>query len=66
MIAVWGFVHGAGFVIEQVWIAATAPKAPTIDSDLTVSFANLGIAAGAALGCLAIATTSTYIVVWIY
>jgi MFS transporter, DHA1 family, inner membrane transport protein len=64
VIAFWGLLHGAGFVIAQVWITAPAWEAPELASSLTISFSNLGIAAGAALGGLVIDKFGIKQVVW--
>lgn len=46
----WGAVHTSSLVITQMWLTSEAPEAPEFATSLFASFANLGIAAGAAVG----------------
>lgn len=46
----WGAAHTSSLVITQIWLTSEAPEAPEFATSLFASFANLGIAAGAAVG----------------
>ncbi|MCC8396837.1 MFS transporter [Paraburkholderia sp. MMS20-SJTR3] len=46
----WGAVHTSSLVITQIWLTSEAPEAPEFATSLFASFANLGIAVGAAVG----------------
>lgn len=46
LIAVWGFVHTACFVVSQSWIMSAAPGAEDFANSLGVSFGNLGLTLG--------------------
>jgi predicted MFS family arabinose efflux permease len=49
LIAVWGFVHTACFVVGQSWIMSAAPGAEDFANSLGVSFGNLGLTLGATI-----------------
>ncbi|AUH51361.1 MFS transporter [Chromobacterium sp. ATCC 53434] len=48
--AFWGAAHTSGLVVTQVWLSAEAPDAPEFLGALYISFINLGVALGSALG----------------
>lgn len=50
LLLVWGAAHAASFVVCQLRVSRAAPEAPRLASALNISAANLGIAAGPALG----------------
>jgi predicted MFS family arabinose efflux permease len=49
LIAVWGFVHTACFVVGQSWIMSAAQGAEDFANSLGVSFGNLGLTLGAVI-----------------
>ncbi|GAA0557698.1 MFS transporter [Chitinophaga japonensis] len=49
LIAVWGLVHTACFVVSQTWIREAAPGAEDFANSLGVSFGNLGLTIGTTL-----------------
>ncbi len=57
LIAIWGFVHTACFVIGQSWIMSAAPGAEDFANSLGVSFGNLGLTIGAVVSGWVIANT---------
>ncbi|MFP3388416.1 MFS transporter [Brevibacillus sp. SIMBA_040] len=46
----WGIVHSGGLVVSQAWLMTEAQDAPEFGNSLFVSFSNLGITLGSALG----------------
>jgi predicted MFS family arabinose efflux permease len=59
-ILVWGVAHSASFVFCQVRVMAIAPEAPSFAGSLNISASNIGIAAGALAGGLAIEQSSPF------
>ncbi|MDK0519685.1 MFS transporter [Streptomyces sp. ML-6] len=49
-VLVWGAVHSGGLVVSQSWLGRDAGDAPEFGNSLFISFSNLGITAGTALG----------------
>ena len=54
LLLLWGAAHAASFVVCQLRVGRAAPAAPRLASALNISAANLGIAAGPALGAAAL------------
>jgi predicted MFS family arabinose efflux permease len=50
VLAIWGAVHAAVFLLCQMRVMQSAPDAPAFAGTLNISAANLGIAAGGAFG----------------
>jgi MFS transporter, DHA1 family, inner membrane transport protein len=50
VLALWGAVHAATFLVSQVRVMRVAPEAPAFASSLNISAGNIGIAAGAIVG----------------
>jgi MFS transporter, DHA1 family, inner membrane transport protein len=50
LLAVWGATHAGSFLLSQMRVMLSAPTAPAFAAALNISAANIGIAAGAAIG----------------
>ncbi|MEU9317594.1 MFS transporter [Streptomyces sp. NPDC048295] len=50
MVLVWGAVHSGGLVVSQSWLGRDASDAPEFGNSLFISFSNLGITVGTAVG----------------
>jgi DHA1 family inner membrane transport protein len=50
VLALWGAVHAATFLVSQVRVMRVAPDAPAFAASLNISAGNIGIAAGAIVG----------------
>ncbi|QGQ97236.1 MFS transporter [Paenibacillus psychroresistens] len=64
IIVVWGILFTSGLNISQNWLISEASEAPEFANGLFVSFSNLGIALGTALGGLFIAHMGIQQVIW--
>ncbi|MDT0147702.1 MFS transporter [Priestia aryabhattai] len=51
-ILVWGFLFAIGNNVSQYWITSAAPEAPDFSNGLFLSFSNLGVTIGTAVGGL--------------
>ncbi|MEV7238233.1 MFS transporter [Streptomyces sp. NPDC051020] len=49
-VLVWGAVHSGGLVVSQSWLGRDAVDAPEFGNSLFISFSNLGITVGTAVG----------------
>ncbi|MER8084462.1 MFS transporter [Streptomyces sp. NPDC094048] len=49
-VLVWGAVHSGGLVVSQSWLGRDASDAPEFGNSLFISFSNLGITVGTAVG----------------
>lgn len=50
LLVIWGAAHAAAFLLSQMRVMLSAPTAPAFAAALNISAANIGIAAGAAIG----------------
>lgn len=50
LIAAWGFLQTPCFLTSQAYMIETAPEAPEFANSIAISFGNLGISFGAAMG----------------
>ncbi|GGV88831.1 MFS transporter [Streptomyces gelaticus] len=50
VVLVWGAVHSGGLIVSQSWLARDASDAPEFGNSLFISFSNLGITVGTAVG----------------
>ncbi|MGO4200426.1 MFS transporter [Rhodococcus sp. TAF43] len=50
VVIVWGTVHSGGLIVSQSWLGVDASAAPEFGNSLFISFSNLGIAVGTAVG----------------
>ncbi|MBB5638656.1 putative MFS family arabinose efflux permease [Pedobacter cryoconitis] len=65
LIAVWGFLQTPCFLTSQAYMIETAPEAPEFANSISISFGNLGISIGTAIGGLSIATYGIHSTPWI-
>ncbi|ASZ12694.1 MFS transporter [Chitinophaga pendula] len=65
LIAVWGFVHTACFIIGQAWINSAAPHAQEFANSLGISFGNLGLTAGTMISGWVIAGAGVQYTAWV-
>ncbi|MER8105234.1 MFS transporter [Kitasatospora sp. NPDC094016] len=63
-ILLWGAVHSGGLVVSQSWLARDAQDAPEFGNSLFISFSNLGITAGSAVGGLVVSTAGARHLPW--
>ncbi|MDT3425866.1 putative MFS family arabinose efflux permease [Paenibacillus forsythiae] len=49
-ILLWGAVHTSGLIVSQIWLTSEAQEAPEFANSLYVSFSNLGVTLGTAVG----------------
>jgi predicted MFS family arabinose efflux permease len=49
-VLVWGAVHSGGLIVSQSWLGRDAVDAPEFGNSLFISFSNLGITVGTAVG----------------
>jgi predicted MFS family arabinose efflux permease len=49
-VLIWGAVHSGGLVVSQSWLGRDAVDAPEFGNSLFISFSNLGITVGTAVG----------------
>ncbi|WP_103105578.1 MFS transporter [Brevibacillus reuszeri] len=61
---VWGIVHSGGLVVSQAWLMTEAQDAPEFGNSLFVSFSNLGITLGSALGGWFISEWGVHQLMW--
>ena len=61
---VWGIVHSGGLVVSQAWLMTEAQDAPEFGNSLFVSFSNLGITLGSALGGWFISEWGVHHLMW--
>ncbi|MFC9355873.1 MFS transporter [Rhodococcus sp. NPDC057014] len=50
LVVVWGVLHSGGLIVSQTWLSAECAEAPVFGNSLYLSFSNLGIAIGSAVG----------------
>lgn len=65
LIAVWGFLQTPCFLTSQAYMIETAPEAPEFANSISISFGNLGISIGTAIGGLSIASYGIHSTPWI-
>ncbi|MFJ8434892.1 MFS transporter [Kitasatospora sp. NPDC094019] len=63
-VLLWGAMHSGGLVVSQTWLARDARDAPEFGNSLFISFSNLGITIGSAVGGLVVATAGTHQLPW--
>ncbi|GMX61862.1 MFS transporter [Paenibacillus elgii] len=64
IIIVWGAVFTGGLIVSQTWLTSEATEAPEFANSLFVSFANLGVTLGTALGGWFLAHMGTRQITW--
>jgi predicted MFS family arabinose efflux permease len=63
-VVLWGAVHTSGLIVGQLWLTTEIPEAPEFANSLYVSFSNLGVTIGTAIGGLLITHSGTGDIVW--
>ncbi|MEE4578178.1 MFS transporter [Paenibacillus polymyxa] len=64
VVLIWGAVHSGGLIISQAWLTTEAKEAPEFGNSLFVSFSNLGITIGAAMGGWFISHLGIHQLIW--
>ncbi|MGY5487639.1 MFS transporter [Paenibacillus sp. ALE2] len=64
VVLIWGAVHSGGLIISQAWLTTEAKEAPEFGNSLFVSFSNLGITIGAAMGGWFISPLGIHQLIW--
>jgi len=64
IVFLWGIVHSGGLVVSQAWLMTEAQDAPEFGNSLFVSFSNLGITLGSALGGWFISEWGVHQLMW--
>ncbi|WP_152401346.1 MFS transporter [Paenibacillus cellulositrophicus] len=64
IVVLWGAVHTSGLIVSQIWLTSEASEAPEFANSLFVSFSNLGVTIGTAVGGWLIAISDTGEIVW--
>ncbi|MGG1658109.1 MFS transporter [Brevibacillus sp. NRS-1366] len=64
VVFIWGIVHSGGLIVSQTWLMTEAQDAPEFGNSLFVSFSNLGITIGSALGGWFISQWGVHQLVW--
>lgn len=65
IIAVWGFIQTPCFLTSQAYMIETAPEAPEFANSISISFGNLGISLGTAIGGFSIAAHGIHSTPWV-
>lgn len=63
-VLIWGALHSGGLIVSQRWVGLDTADAPDFGNSLFISFSNLGITAGAALGGWSIWTAGIRALPW--
>lgn len=64
VVFIWASVHSGGLIVSQTWLTAEAQDAPEFGNSLYVSFSNLGITLGTAIGGWFIANLGIHQLIW--
>ncbi|MGG4501899.1 MFS transporter [Paenibacillus polymyxa] len=64
VVLMWGAVHSGGLIISQTWLTTETKEAPEFGNSLFVSFSNLGITIGAAIGGWFISHLGIHQLIW--
>ncbi len=65
IIIIWGAVHSGGLIVSQAWLTTEAKEAPEFGNSLFISFSNLGITIGTAIGGWFISHAGIHRLIWI-
>jgi len=65
IIIIWGAVHSGGLIVSQAWLTTEAKEAPEFGNSLFISFSNLGITIGTAIGGWFISHAGIQQLIWI-
>ncbi|MER5985360.1 MFS transporter [Streptomyces sp. NPDC001787] len=63
-VLVWGAVHSGGLIVTQSWLGRDARDVPEFGNSLFISFSNLGITLGTAVGGWVISSAGTRRLPW--
>ncbi|WP_340399926.1 MFS transporter [Paenibacillus sp. FSL H8-0079] len=64
VVIIWASVHSGGLIVSQTWLTAEAQDAPEFGNSLYVSFSNLGITLGTAVGGWFISNLGIHQLIW--
>ncbi|MGG4396936.1 MFS transporter [Paenibacillus thiaminolyticus] len=64
IVLMWGTIHSGGLIVSQTWLARESKEAPEFGNSLFVSFSNLGITIGAAIGGCIISEMGIHQLMW--
>ncbi|MEE1747475.1 MFS transporter [Streptomyces sp. JV184] len=64
-VLIWGAVHSGGLVVSQSWLGRDASDAPEFGNSLFISFSNLGITVGTAVGGWVLAEYGARQLAWV-
>lgn len=64
VVIIWASVHSGGLIVSQTWLTAEAQDAPEFGNSLYVSFSNLGITLGTAIGGWFISNLGIHQLIW--
>ncbi|CAH8720587.1 MFS transporter [Paenibacillus thiaminolyticus] len=64
IVLMWGTIHSGGLIVSQTWLARESKEAPEFGNSLFVSFSNLGITIGAAIGGWIISEMGIHQLMW--
>ncbi|WP_458463292.1 MFS transporter, partial [Paenibacillus sp.] len=64
VVIIWASVHSGGLIVSQTWLTAEAQDSPEFGNSLYVSFSNLGITLGTAIGGWFIANLGIHQLIW--
>jgi predicted MFS family arabinose efflux permease len=65
IIIIWGAVHSGGLIVSQAWLTTEAKEAPEFGNSLFISFSNLGITIGTAIGGWFISHSGIHQLIWV-
>ncbi|MFD5017541.1 MFS transporter [Paenibacillus sp. NPDC058367] len=65
IIIIWGAGHSGGLIVSQAWLTTEAKEAPEFGNSLFISFSNLGITIGTAIGGWFISHAGIHQLIWI-
>ncbi|MFF8912124.1 MFS transporter [Streptomyces sp. NPDC015032] len=64
-VLIWGAVHSGGLIVSQSWLGRDAEDAPEFGNSLFISFSNLGITVGTAVGGWVMTAYGTRQLAWV-
>ncbi|MFD0715677.1 MFS transporter [Paenibacillus sp. GCM10027626] len=64
IVFIWGAVHSGGLIVSQALLMTEAKEAPEFGNSLFVSFSNVGITVGTAIGGWFISQLGTHQLIW--
>ncbi|NMI06842.1 MFS transporter [Paenibacillus sp. SZ31] len=64
VVIIWASVHSGGLIVSQTWLTAEAQDAPEFGNSLYVSFSNLGITLGTAIGGWFLSNPGIHQLIW--